>query len=275
MAARHDGHEVGQIGTLANLGTTYFAMHDYDRAAETFTAAQQLAAITGHLEEESACSHNLAATHLSLGNVARAIEIYEETLAVFRKLVNPAGEAATLYWLGHAYLLLGHHQRSADIHLQSLAIRQRIGAKRGTGQSHGGLGTLHLACGRLRLAQHHCETALAIHTQARDQRAVCDTLITLTEIRCGLHAWDDAVRSGQQAVRLSEEISDSYRQVRALTVLGDALSESGDAVSATHLIQAAERILGQLSGIEVRRLREKLVASRRAVRQLHPEPRAG
>lgn len=275
IAARQDGHEIGLIGTLCNLGATYFAMHDHGRAAETFTAARQLAAITGHLEEETVSSHNLAAACLALGDAERAVGIYEQTLEVVGKLANPALEAATLHWLGQAYLELGHHQRAADLFLRALAIREHIGAKRGTGQSHSGLGALYLASGRLRLAERHCETALAIHVASHDQRAECDTLVTLGEIRAGLNLWDDAVRHGRHAVRLSEELADSYRQVTALTVLGGALAGAGDPVSAGHQLRAADRILSELSGIEVHRLRGRLAAADRTVRSAGREPRAG
>ena len=271
-SARRDGHEPGQIGTLINLGATHFAMHDYGRAVENLLEAKRLAAATGHLDEETICSHNLASTYLRLGDPVRAIEIYEEVLLVCRKTANPAGESAVLHWLGEAYLRLGQHQRSAEAHLQSLAIRERIGAKRGMGQSHAGLGKLYLACGRLRRALWHCETALAIHVRAHDQRAECDTLVTMAEVQQRIDERADAVRGAERAVCLADQINDSFRRVRSLTVLASALVAVGDPASARHRIRAARRTLDDLSGVHVHELREHLRIVERAV---HHESRAG
>jgi DNA-binding SARP family transcriptional activator len=262
-ASRTDGHEVGQIGTLVNLGTTYFALHDYNRAVATFAEAQRLAAATGHVEEETVCSHNLAVACLSLGEVSRAIGIYEEILLVCRNIANSAGEAAVQHWLGQAYLRSGRHQEAGEAYHRSLAIRERIGARRGMGQSHSGLGALYLASGRFRMALRHCETALAMHVHARDQAAQCDTLITLSAVQRSLGRSAEAVGSGEQSVRLSEAIADSYRQVQALTVLGEALFAAGEVASGDHRIRLAWRVLGGLSGAHVGPLRDRLLAVER------------
>jgi DNA-binding SARP family transcriptional activator/tetratricopeptide (TPR) repeat protein len=275
VAACKDGHEVGRIGTLINLGTTYFALHDFDQAAATFVAARQLADATGHFEEAIICSHNLASTYLSSGDVRQAVEIYQEALRACRRTGNEPGEAAVLHWLGEACLQLGHQQQAAENYLEALAIRERIGAQRGTGQSHSGLGSLYLATGRLRLALRHCETALTIHTHAHDQKAECDTLITLADIQCGLERHPEAIRSARRATSIGEQMSDSFRQVKALASLSDALLAAGDLTSADHHVRAARRILAVLSGVRVRPLDERVRAVERAIHLAAPEFRAG
>jgi tetratricopeptide (TPR) repeat protein len=271
-AARRDGHEVGQIGTLTNLGTTYFALHDYEQALAAFTAAQEFAGAHGHIEEETICLHNLATTCLSLGEAERAVGIFEDALLICRKIANPAGEAAILHRLGEAHLRLMDYSRSAECLQQALTLRQRIGSKRGIGQTHSGLAALYLAVGRRQLALRHSESALAIHELTGDQRAECATLITLAAVQRELGRHDDAVRSGLEALRLGEHIFDSVRQVEALTELGRAHAATGDVASATPRIRAAARILDGLSGVLVPPLRERLAAAEHALRLVAPEP---
>ncbi|MET3426480.1 DNA-binding SARP family transcriptional activator [Actinoplanes tereljensis] len=274
-AARTDGHELGEIGTLINLGTTYFAVHDYDRAVATFVAARQLAATTGYVEEEIAAAHNLASTYLSLGEVSRAVEIYEEALLACRSTDHVAGEAAVLHWLGEAHLRLGRYQRSVRSHRQALAIREQIGAKRGMGQSHSSLGALHLALGNLRPARWHCETALALHRRTHDQKAECDTLITLTEVRSGLGLNTEAIADGQRAALLSEQITDSFRQVKAATALAGAFAAADDLVAAGQQVRTARRVLGDLSGVHVPPLHERLVTVEQLILDQPPRSRTG
>jgi DNA-binding SARP family transcriptional activator/tetratricopeptide (TPR) repeat protein len=275
VAARWDEHDEGQIGILNNLGTTYFAVHDYDRAVAALVQARNLAAATGNFGAEMQCSHNLASAYVKLGELSRAIEINEMVLDACRKLGSPTGESAVLNGLGTAHLRLGHYQRAAENYHQALAIRERIGSKRGVGQSHSGLGVLHLVTGRLRLALWHCEAALAIHTQTHDQAAECDTLITLADVQVGLEMPAEAVRNAERAVLLGELIADSSRQVAALTATGDALVAAGDPESAAERARTARRILDDLSGVHLPPLRERLLALERTVRIAPPEPRAG
>ncbi|MFD0517580.1 AfsR/SARP family transcriptional regulator [Paractinoplanes durhamensis] len=275
VAARRDEHEVGQIGILNNLGATYFAVHDYDRAVAAFIEARHLAAATGNFEAETLCSHNLASTYVSLGEVPRAIEIYERALQACRKMGLSVGESAVLNWLGAANLQLGQYQRAAENYHQALAIRERIGAKRGTGQSHSGLGALYLASGQLRLALWHCETARVIHAHAHDQEAECDTLITLADVQRNLEMHAEAVHSGQRAILLGELVSDSFRQVAALTAMGDALAAAGDPKAAMDQARMARRILDDLSGAHVPPLHKRLLVLERTVQIASPESRAG
>ncbi|MEU8813684.1 tetratricopeptide repeat protein [Actinoplanes sp. NPDC048796] len=275
QSARRDRHDEGQIGILNNLGATYFALHDYGHAVAAFHEAQQLAAAVGHFEAEALCSHNLASTYVSIGQASRAIDIYDRVLEACRKMGSPAGESAVLNWLGTARLRLGQHQRAAENFHQALAIREQIGADRGAGQSHGSLAALYLATGRLRPALRHGEAALAIHLRAHDERAECDTLITLADIQRGLGSFAEATRNGRRAVLLSRQMSDSFRQVEAMTVIGETLFAAGDPASADHQIRMARRILDDLSGVRTAPLRERLETAERTLRSAPPESRAG
>ena len=262
-AAQRDEHAIGKIGTLINLGATYFSMHAYDQAIAQFTTGRQLADEAGHIELEANCTHNLASAYLSLGDIPRAISTYEMALAACRKISNSVGEAAILHRLGDAHLLLKQYRRSATNYRQALGIRERIGALRGVGLTHTGLGALHLATGRLCPALHHCTIALDIHLHTQDQAAQCDTLTVMADIQRGLQMHVEAVRSGRQAVRLGDEMADPHRQVQALAALADALAASDDPRSARHQVQLALRTLDKVADGCAGQVRERLMLTGR------------
>jgi DNA-binding SARP family transcriptional activator len=231
-SAQRDGHEIGQIGTLTNLGATYLTMHSYEQAATSFAAARQLARNTGHIEAETICAHNLGSAYLSSGRTAEAIDIYEQALTVCRRTAESAGEAAILHRLGDAYLDLGNYRQSAAHYDGALRIRERIGSLRGRGATHGRLGNLHLRTGELELAREHCGIALEIHHRTQDQAALCDTMITMADVHVRLAMPHEAVEYGQRAVAISDEMADSHRHAHALATLADALTATdrpGDA----------------------------------------------
>jgi DNA-binding SARP family transcriptional activator/tetratricopeptide (TPR) repeat protein len=264
-SAQRDGHELGQIGTLTNLGAIYLTMHSYARAATTFARARELANATGHIEAETVCTHNLGSAYLSSGETERAIGVYTLVLAACRKISDPAGESATLHRLGDAYLNIADYDRAADHYCQALHIRERIGALRGRGITHTRLANLYLVTGELRSAMRHGEIALAIHHRTNDQAMRCDALATLTDVRVRLGMVKEALESGRQSVEISDEIADSHRRAHALAVLADALVRSDAPGAADQPCRTALRILDEVADTDTRALRQRLRNTQRAI----------
>lgn len=269
-SAQRDGHEIGQIGTLTNLGATYLTVHSYQHAAESFAAARQLARSTGHIEAETICAHNLGSAYLSSGRAAEAIDIYEQALTVCRRTSESAGEAAILHRLGDAYLDLGKYRQSAAHYSGALRIRDRIGSLRGRGATHGRLGNLHLHTGELELAREHCGIALEIHDRTQDQAARCDTMITMADVHVRLAMPHEAVKFGQQAVNISDEIADSHRRVHALATLADALAAVDATAAADRTCRTALRILADVAGDDTSGLGDRILATQQVLAGGHP-----
>ncbi len=267
-SAQRDGHEMGQIGTLNNLGATYLTMHLYQRAAESFAAARHLARSTGHIEAETVCMHNLGSAYLSSGQAEQAIDIYQQALTICRRTIEPAGEAAVLHRLGDAHLDLGQHRQAAAHYGEALRIRKRIGSLRGSGGTHSRLGNLYLHTGELELAREHCGIAMEIHDRTQDQAARCDTLITLADVHVRQAMPHEAVKFGQQAVEISDETADSHRRIHALATLADALAAVDAREAADRACRTALEILADVaaghSGV-LKLLGDRLLATRQAL----------
>jgi tetratricopeptide (TPR) repeat protein len=263
-AARAEGHRVGQIGTLGNLGSIYFTLHDYRRAIASFEEAIPLAREIGYLEGEVACAHNLASVYLRIGQVVRAIRIFNEALATSRRLGNSLGEAATLHRLGDAFRQLHRYDRAAGYYLESLAIWEQIGSLRGQGATHGELAALYLQAGQPERALEHTRRALEIHARTKDEAAHCDTLITLADVEYALARYPEAVADGRRALAISEEIGDPRRRAWALTVLADTLVAAGDLSGARRLCAQALRLLDEVADPQADALRDRLHAVSRS-----------
>jgi DNA-binding SARP family transcriptional activator/tetratricopeptide (TPR) repeat protein len=270
QSAQRDGHEVGQIGTLNNLGAIYLTMHAYARAASTFAIARDLANATGRIEEEPVCTHNLGSAYLSSGQTQRAIGAYTLALAGCRKISDPAGEAATLHRLGDTYLYLTQYAEAADHYFQALRIREHIGALRGRGITHSRLANLYLVSDDLPSAMRHCTTALAIHQRTNDQATRCDTLITLTDVQVRLGMFAEALESGRQSVAIGDEIADSHRRAHALAALADALAQAGTPAAADQPCRTALHILDEVADANTHSLRERLLRTQHALDARQP-----
>jgi tetratricopeptide (TPR) repeat protein/DNA-binding winged helix-turn-helix (wHTH) protein len=258
-SAKADGHAVGQLGTLNNLGATYFALHDYERAASSFEAGLRLAREVRFLEVEASCSHNLASVHLKTGKVETAVRIYREVLETCRLTPNPHGEASILHRLGDAFRQMGQYDEAIKHYQQALTIREQLGSLRGQGVTHGEIAALYLAAGENALALSHCRRALDIHNRTKDEPALCDSLITATEVERELAMYDAAIQDGQRAAEIGEEIADSVRRCRALTALAATFAAAGRSSMAHRFCHDALAIVHDLPESDIRDLRDRLL----------------
>jgi DNA-binding SARP family transcriptional activator len=257
-SAQLDGHQLGQIGTLNNLGTTYFALHDYRRAAANFEASLLLARSIGHAGAETICLHNLASVHLANGDTTTAVRLYHKLLHTWRELGNRIGEASTLHRLGNAHRQMRRYDEAIGYYREALAIRGRIGALREQGTTHGELAALFLETDRGEPALEHCRLALEIHEHTKDDPARCDALTTMADIQRKQGMRRESIRTARRAVALSEDIADSLRRGRALTVLAHALAAAGYGNAADRARTEALIIVQEVADPATRALRQRL-----------------
>ncbi|GAB3816768.1 tetratricopeptide repeat protein [Micromonospora zhanjiangensis] len=227
-AATADGHDPGRVGTLVNLGASYFTTHDYDRAGGLFAEALRLAEENGFAELRTACRHNLASVHLRTGATTTAIETFQEVLTDCRAAGYAIGEAYTLYHLGDAHRQLGRYRQARLLYQQALAIWDRIGSLRGRSLNHVRLAELSLDTGQPQVALDLGRVALELHDRVTDDTIRCDALTVSAEaeIRLGRHR--DALADATLARVIGDELTDPLRQARALAVLAEALRAVGD-----------------------------------------------
>ncbi|MBF9129390.1 tetratricopeptide repeat protein [Plantactinospora sp. S1510] len=258
-AAEADGHQIGQIGTLNNLGWTFFALHDYHRAASGFEAGLRLAHRVDNVTAVCVCSHNLASVHLKTGEVRKAIGIFERVLATCRDIGNPGGQAASLHRLGDAYEQSRRYERAARCYAEALLIRERIGSLRDQGATHGRLAALRLKTGQPEAALRHCTLALQIQVRAKDDATRCDTLVTAADAERALGRYPEAMEHAVAAISLSDGIADSLRRAAGLAVLADILAARGDRPAARRRCLEALGIIGDLTGPDVDPVLDRLL----------------
>jgi tetratricopeptide (TPR) repeat protein len=257
-----DGHRQGQLGILNDLGTIYFALHEYGRAAEAFTTAQTLAREIGYVDVEMACSHNLATVHLRSGRVDVALGIIRRVLRDCRTRSNRPGEAAALHRLGDAYRRMKRYDSAIGRYREALSIRKAIGAARGQAMTLAALAALYAELEDWRQALDHCTRALRIYDHTRDEPVECDTLAILADAERALGMRREAVDHARRAVAISEGIGDSARRARALAVLAHALAAAGDVVPARRACGQALTMLDESTDPEHGALRDGLAALR-------------
>ncbi|WP_089156466.1 AfsR/SARP family transcriptional regulator [Micromonospora sp. NBS 11-29] len=259
-AATADGHEPGRVGTLVNLGATYFTAHDYHRAGSLFAEALRLAEENGVAELRTVCRHNLASVHLRTGATTTAIETFQQVLTDCRAAGDATGEAYTLYHLGDAHRQLGRYDQARLLYQQALAVWDRIGSLRGRSLTHVRLAELSLDAGQPATALDLGRVALDLHDRVTDDTIRCDarTITAEAHLRLGLHR--DALADATLARVIGDELADPLRQARALAVLAEALHAVGDHDNALRRGREALDLLDDTDDPQRQAVRERLLA---------------
>ncbi|MFY1690142.1 AfsR/SARP family transcriptional regulator [Plantactinospora sp. WMMB782] len=250
-AAETDTHQIGQIGTLNNLGGTYFALHDYHRAASAFEAGLRLARRLGASGPINVCSHNLANVYLKSGDVHKAVGIFKRVLTGCREGGDLLGQAAILHRLGDAHQQLRRYDQAALCYREALAIRERLAAWRDQAVTHERLAALQLRTGEPEAALRRCELALALQDRGRDDATRCDILITAADAERALGRYPAALERACSAIALSDGIADSRRRAAGLAVLADTFLAGGDRSDAYDHCLEALAIIGELTGSDL------------------------
>ncbi|WFE63680.1 tetratricopeptide repeat protein [Micromonospora sp. WMMD714] len=259
-AATVDGHDLALVGTLANLGATYFTSHDHQQAGVLFAQALQLAREKGFTELETVCRHNLASVQLRSGATSTAIETFRQVLTDCRSAGNATGEAFTLYHLGDAYRQLGHHGQARRLYQQALAICDRIGSLRGQSLNHVGLAGLGLDTGQPEAALAQTRMALDLHDRVTDESIRCDALTISAEAQLRRGRYREALAEAALARAVGDELADPVRTARAIAVLADALSAAGDRAGAASHGREALAILDDTNDPQRKVIRDRLSA---------------
>jgi tetratricopeptide (TPR) repeat protein len=121
------------------------------------------------------------------------------------------------------------------------------------------MAALYLAVGQNTLALSHCRRALDIHNRTKDEPALCDSLITATEVERELAMYDAAIRDGRRAAEIGEEIADAARRCRALTALAATSAAAGRLSAAYRLCHDALAVLNDVPESDIRDLRDRLL----------------
>ncbi|MFG1604067.1 BTAD domain-containing putative transcriptional regulator [Actinoplanes sp. NPDC049265] len=261
-SARSDGHVFGEFANLNNLGYAYCVTHQYERGIAALTAGRALASAVGDALAEGICAHNLGVAYLSIGDTTRAIDTLEQVRSVFQRLGRAFREAGTLHRLGDAYRLDRQPERALAAYAEALTIRETHDEVRGQGRTHHRLSEFYLDAGDLTAAAGHCAKALACFDREQDDAGRCDALINRADIELTAGS-GSAVAHARAAVAACADLGDSYRNVRSLAVLADALTDAKAIAEADRVRAGALRTAAELSGPDAEPLMARLLRGTR------------
>lgn len=257
-SARRDGHALGEIGSLSNLGSAYLAQQRFRLAAVAYSAAHDRAHAAGNTQLESLCAHNSAVAFLRTGDADKAERILLRVLDAFRSSGNRVGEASVHHRLGDTFRQREDYSRAVGHYDRALLLWDELEHLPGVARTRGAQAALSLESGNPALAVEQCERVLRLHDRTHEASSRCDALITLADALRIRGSLDASRTTVHQALQLSETVSGSFRKAHALAVLAEIEQASTRPERAEQARATGLRICADLEGVNVERLQRRL-----------------
>jgi adenylate cyclase len=245
---RQIGNRQGEAKALDSLGMLFFYQSDYGPARDLDEQALQIQREIGDLFGESRTLGNLGVIVLDQGLYARSRTYYEQARHIFQEIDDPLGVGIILGNLGEVLMYQGDYAGASAHCERAVHILREIGHQRGEAMILTYFGEVSLALGRYREARTCFEQALHLSRKIDYQFSEGHALTGLSLFFHYLGDNETALKYGQQAIPVAQEIRDRPRQCSAYMRLGHALAGLGHLAEAEDAYQRAldiRRDLGQ------------------------------
>jgi class 3 adenylate cyclase/tetratricopeptide (TPR) repeat protein len=218
--------QIGQMESLADLGTVWYHQGDYSQARQALEASLSLATALGHQRGLATALNRLGGVAYNQGDYPSASEAFQQSLAIRRALGDKEGIAISLGSLGNVARSQGDYPAARQFFEESLSLRREIGDQRGMVYSLGYLGNVARALGEHQRAQAYYEEGLAISRALGDKSNIALLLGTLGGLAVELGDLGRARTLHEASLALERELGNQRGIAFALCHLGQvALAE--------------------------------------------------
>lgn len=247
------------INTLVYLGSSYYAIADYNNALSHYSQALNLVEkIDGQELYCSALLNCMGNCCVMQQDYSRALDLFQRELAIkeiLRKEVRVVDYTACLYNIGLCYSYLGNFEKSLDFHLKCLDIRSTYCPNNESGYlaSLHSVGTCYKEIGDYNTALAYYKKKLSVELDNTNWiQNYSQTYIEIGDCYSELRDFDEALKNYLEALRLIERIVGKNHQdcLKVLVDLGRCYRDLNDFHNAILCFQESLSICKGIWGID-------------------------
>ena len=214
----NEGFQLIQQGTAESLR----------QAIAKFEEAFPLYRAVGDKAGEAVTLNNIGSSYNAIGEKQKALDYYNQSLPLARAVGDKAGEAATLNNIGQVYSDLGEKQKTLDYLNQSLPLRRATGDKAGEAATLNNIGQVYSDLGEKQKALEFYNQSLPLSRATRYKAAEAATLTNIGAVYDALGEKQKALEFYNQSLPLSQATGDKAREAPTLTNIGRVYSDLGE-----------------------------------------------
>ncbi|MGV9216144.1 BTAD domain-containing putative transcriptional regulator [Micromonospora sp. RB23] len=224
--------------TLVNLGTSYAANFEFQRARDAYDASRLLAT---RMPDNDALANELNNRSLSLllwGRLDEAVFTARKHLIVAREIGDPRRIANAIGHLGMARHRMGDVEPAGRLLRAALRLKRQVGARFGEGEVLNEIGMMEREAGRPERAADLHRSALVAMTDVGDRNGQCGSRNLLARAILAQGDATSALDLYRRVLADATQLGVRYEQGRALEGIGRCLLTTDPAAARAHLTRA-------------------------------------
>jgi len=231
---------------LNNLGMLYHEMGDLDRSLEYLSQALEISDEDRNPEGLGHTLNSIGLVYRELNQLETAMEYLNRAYIIHRRTDNRRGMADALNNMGVIYQQQGRADLALQYYRQSVQLEEELNNRAGIAE---GLNNMGEASAILQ----ESDDALLYFRQAADLFAELGDLIGEADVRINLARQfrrdgrlDEALETGNQAIRLTEGITNHSLKLKIFAEMATIHAASGDFQEAYNMLASYMSLAGQV-----------------------------
>jgi signal transduction histidine kinase len=243
-----------------NIGSTYKAQGNYDKALEYFLYAAKHIVLRGDRPAMAFAYNDIGNVYKDQGNYEKALEYFFNALKLFEDADSKQGIAATLTHLGSIYKDQRDYEKALEYFTQSLSIKTKLGDKRGIANSLRDLGLVYEEQKNTGKALEYLERALAMREEIGDRYGMTLDCIGIADI----HVRNGAPKLALPFLQRSNALTKEIKSKELITGLEAKFAEYYNAIG-----EPRNALQHAASSMELAQVVRKVEYARNAAEQLY------
>ncbi|MFY1618145.1 BTAD domain-containing putative transcriptional regulator [Micromonospora sp. WMMD736] len=224
--------------TLVNLGTSYAANFEFQRARDAYEASRAMATRMPDNDALANELNNLSMSLLLWGRLDEAVSTARKHLIVAREIGDPRRIANALGHLGMARHRMGDVGPAGRLLRAALRLKRQAGARFGEGEVLNEIGMMEREAGRPERAADLHRAALVAMTDVGDRVAQCGSRNLLARAILAQGDVTSALDLYRRVLADATRLGARYEQSRALEGIGRCLLTTDPVAARAHLTRA-------------------------------------
>ncbi|MGQ9591193.1 MAG: tetratricopeptide repeat protein, partial [Planctomycetota bacterium] len=212
----------------SSLGTVYHNRADHEAALEHFRRSLALSSEIGDVRGIARSYNNLGLVHRIQDDLGRAAECYRLSIDLFTRVNDPQGIAAGMNNLASILELEGKYDEALEYSFRALEKRRKTRSGAGMAFSYYGIGRIYQARGEIEKAISYAEKSLEIRRELGDKLGGAYSSLLLSDLAISQDRYPEALRLAAGALEEFGRLGNEVGVLLARVARARVLAALGD-----------------------------------------------
>ena len=243
-----DTNEIARV--YYYMGTNYFRQGDFEKAAEYYDKALEIAQELNYADIIAQVNSGLGVLADAQGELDKAVAYYQQGIPRFEETDDAPGLADVYHNLGITYAKRNDWEDAGECYEKCLELAADYGCLPLLAAVYLNKAEFYFKLHDTLMAKTYCGKALEMFEGMKDKRGIVHTYKLFGAILRKTKDWEEAARFFRVALRICQETADVQTQAEIHHEFGIMYQEMNDSVKALEHLRQSQQLYERLAAHE-------------------------